>query len=117
MCDYMQWGGTFYVYAGFSLFVRPPPLSLHQHQHPSLAPRSSIPFIVHRMPCLSLSAWLTWVWGVAPPVMVGQALVFYALLVPETTGMPLEAISPLFDQPRKLVKTNLDSLRARLRKA
>ena len=58
MCDRMQWGGTFYVYAGFSLF----------------------------------------------------ALVFYTLLVPETTNMPLEQISPLFDKPRKLVRTNLQSL-------
>jgi hypothetical protein len=58
MCDRMQWGGTFYVYAGFSAF----------------------------------------------------ALIFYMLLVPETTGMPLEDISPLFDEPRKLVRKNLQSL-------
>ena len=55
MCEHMQWGGTFYVYAGFAAF----------------------------------------------------ALVFFAALVPETTGMPLEAISPLFDEPRKLIETNL----------
>jgi len=58
MCDKMQWGGTFYVYAGFAIF----------------------------------------------------ALVFYTLFVPETTGMPLETISPLFDSPRQLVRTNLASL-------
>ena len=58
MCDRMQWGGTVYVYAGFSVF----------------------------------------------------ALIFYALFVPETTGMPLEDISPLFDEPRKLMRTNLRSL-------
>ena len=60
MCDAMQWGGTFYVYAGFALF----------------------------------------------------SLVFYALLVPETTGMPLEQITPLFDEPRKLVRTNIAALKS-----
>jgi len=58
MCDKLQWGGTFYVYAAFSIF----------------------------------------------------ALVFYTLFVPETTGLPLEQISPLFNEPRKLVRTNLASL-------
>ena len=38
------------------------------------------------------------------------ALFFYALFVPETTGMPLETISPLFNEPRKLVRRNLQSL-------
>ena len=61
MCDYMQWGGTFYVYAGFSLF----------------------------------------------------ALVFYALLVPETTGLPLEEITPMFDEPKKLLEKNLESLKGK----
>eukprot|EP00966_Prymnesium_polylepis_P264508 6110805-Prymnesium_polylepis.1 len=51
----MQWGGTFYVYAGFAAF----------------------------------------------------AFVFYALFVPETTGLPLEDITPLFAEPRVLVRTNL----------
>ena len=55
MCDMMQWGGTFYVYAGFAAF----------------------------------------------------AFFFYALLVPETTGLPLEEITPLFAQPRVLIRTNL----------
>jgi len=63
MCDVLKWGGTFYVYAGFSLF----------------------------------------------------ALFFYALLVPETTAMPLESITPLFDTPKKLVHTNVASLRQMLK--
>lgn len=61
MCDKMQWGGTFYVYAAFAAF----------------------------------------------------AFVFYALLVPETTGLPLEEITPLFDAPKALVQRNLASLTAR----
>ena len=39
------------------------------------------------------------------------ALVFYAALVPETTGMRLEDISPLFGKPRELARRNLASLR------
>ena len=35
---------------------------------------------------------------------------FFALLVPETTGLPLEEISPLFDAPRELVRRNLAAL-------
>ena len=58
MCDRLQWGGTFYVYAALSAF----------------------------------------------------ALLFFALLVPETTGLPLEEISPLFDAPRELVRRNLAAL-------
>ena len=41
------------------------------------------------------------------------AFVFYALLVPETTGLPLEEITPLFDAPKALVQRNLASLTAR----
>ena len=32
---------------------------------------------------------------------------FYLLFVPETNGLPLEAITPLFENPAKLVKSNL----------
>jgi len=58
MCDMMQWGGTFYVYAAFAAF----------------------------------------------------AFVFYMLFVPETTGLPLEEITPLFAEPRALVRQNLRRL-------
>ena len=60
MCDRLQWGGTFYVYAALSAF----------------------------------------------------ALLFFALLVPETTGLPLEEISPLFDAPRE-PRRNLAALGVR----
>jgi sugar porter (SP) family MFS transporter len=60
MCDKLQWGGTFFVYAGFAAF----------------------------------------------------AVVFYALLVPETTGMHLEEITPLFAKPGELVRTNLRGLQS-----
>lgn len=59
MCDRLQWGGTFYVYAAFAAF----------------------------------------------------AFVFFALLVPETTGLPLEDITPLFATPKKLVASNIKSLK------
>ena len=38
------------------------------------------------------------------------ALVFYAVFVPETTGLPLEAIAPKFEHPREIMRTNLASL-------
>ena len=39
------------------------------------------------------------------------SLVFYVLFVPETNGMALEAITPLFGKPRQLVNQNLRTLR------
>jgi hypothetical protein len=58
MCDKLQWGGTFYVYAAFSAF----------------------------------------------------AFVFYALFVPETTGLPLERIAPKFARPAQLMRDNAAQL-------
>jgi len=49
-------------------------------------------------------------WSGAFYVYAGAAafsFVFYLLFVPETNGLPLEAITPLFQNPAKLVKTNL----------
>lgn len=42
------------------------------------------------------------------------ALAFYALFVPETTGLRLEEISPMFGQPAELVRRNVASLRGRV---
>ena len=38
------------------------------------------------------------------------SLLFYAVAVPETTGLPLEDIAPMFGAPKTLVSTNLQSL-------
>ena len=38
------------------------------------------------------------------------AFFFYAVAVPETTGLPLEEIAPMFEKPATLVRTNLRSL-------
>lgn len=38
------------------------------------------------------------------------SLLFFALFVPETSGMPLEEITPLFAEPRQLLRRNLASL-------
>mgnify|MGYP003685746245 CR=1 FL=1 len=40
----------------------------------------------------------------------GFALVFYALLVPETTGLPLELITPKFAKPMQMMRDNLAEL-------
>ena len=37
---------------------------------------------------------------------------FYLLFVPETNGLPLEVITPLFEDPAQLVKANLASTAA-----
>jgi len=39
------------------------------------------------------------------------SFVFYALIVPETNGIALEEIYPLFAEPLQLVKRNLRDLR------
>jgi predicted MFS family arabinose efflux permease len=39
------------------------------------------------------------------------SFVFFALCVPETNGIALEDINPLFANPRNLIKSNLDDLR------
>lgn len=40
-----------------------------------------------------------------------MSFVFYGLFVPETAGMRLEDIAPLFGNPKALVRRNLGSLR------
>ena len=54
----------------------------------------------------------------ATPFESGQAIaalsfVFYALFVPETKGMLLEDITPLFGKPAELVKQNVRDLKQR----
>ena len=40
------------------------------------------------------------------------SFVFYGLFVPETAGVRLEEIAPLFGDPKALVRRNLGDLRA-----
>lgn len=44
--------------------------------------------------------------------MAAASFVFYGLFVPETAGVRLEEIAPLFGDPKALVRRNLGSLRA-----
>jgi predicted MFS family arabinose efflux permease len=47
-----------------------------------------------------------WVYG----GFAAFAFVFYALFVPETTGLPLEEITPKFENTKELVRENWRSL-------
>ena len=49
-----------------------------------------------------------------PPTcpLAAASFVFYGLFVPETAGVRLEEIAPLFGDPKALVRRNLGSLRA-----
>ena len=47
-----------------------------------------------------------------PPPPAAASFVFYGLFVPETAGVRLEEIPPLFGDPKALVRRNLGALRA-----
>ena len=100
MCDRLQWGGTFYVYAGFAAFALVFYAALVPETTGASQPRSN---------------------QVVEPKAVrpGQTLVSTGTLLRtlihcllHLAGLPLEEISPLFDSPRKLVRRNLAALRS-----
>ena len=44
--------------------------------------------------------------------MAAASFMFYGLFVPETAGVRLEEIAPLFGDPKALVRRNLGAMRA-----
>ena len=106
MCERLEWSGTFYLYAAFA---------------GERAARRGVGIIVarpraraaQRAPAARLVRTLRATLRSPPPCLLAAAsFVFYGLFVPETAGVRLEEIAPLFGDPKALVRRNLGSLRA-----
>ena len=110
MCERLEWSGTFYLYAAFAgeraarrgvgiIVARP---------RARVAQRAPAARLVR-----TLRATLRSLHPPSPPCPLAAAsFVFYGLFVPETAGVRLEEIAPLFGDPKALVRRNLGSLRA-----
>ena len=109
MCERLEWSGTFYLYAAMAgtAIVSIAPY-LHVAFAGERAARRGVGIMVPPRPRLAANLTLT-----PPPLVLAAAsFVFYGLFVPETAGVRLEEIAPLFGDPKALVRRNLGSLRA-----